>query len=109
MRSAAEVCERAVLIICNGSVLKLADEFAFVLVALLGEVLHSLVLGHVDSLEFLFRACKFQHLLLDLRQVRVRNLVSAEIHVIIEAVLDCRTDTELDSRIERLERLGEKM
>ena len=105
MRAAAEVGEGAILVISNGAVLQLADQLALVGIALLGEVLQGIGLGDLDALEVLFVLGQFEHLLLDLGQVGVRDGRAAEVHVVVETIFDRGTDTELDAGIQGLERL----
>ncbi len=109
VRSAAEVGEVAVLVEGDGAVLEVADEFALVLVALLGEVLESLGLADLGAYELLLLAGELDHLVLDGLEFGLNELMAAEIDVIVESVLDCRSDTELDARIESLESFCHKM
>ena len=109
MRAAAEVGEFTVAVVCDGTVLELADELALVLVSLFLEVLHRLALGDVYPLEMLLLACEFEHLLLNLRKVGVGDGLSPEVHVVVESVLYGRSNTELHARIESLEGLGHQV
>ena len=105
MRTAAEVGEGAVGIEGDGSVLERINQFAFVVFATGGEGLERVGLCHVGADKVLFLARQFEHLLLNLRQVGLDELLLAEIHVIVEAVLDGRANAELHLRIEQLKRL----
>ena len=109
MGSAAEVGEMAVGVVCDGTVLKLADELALVLVSLLLEMLHGFRLGDIDPGVILLLAGELKHPLLYLREVSVRDLVTSEIDIIIETILDGRSDTELDSGEQVLKSLSHKV
>ena len=109
MRSATKVGKGTVLIVGNRSIFKLADELALVLVTLVGEILHSLSLGNIDSLEVFLGSGKLDDFLFDLWKVGLGNLIAIEVHIIVETVFNCRTYTELHTRIERLESLCHKM
>ena len=109
MRSAAQIGECSVGVVCDGTVSKVADEFTLVFLSCLGEMLHCLGLWYIDADELLLLACKFEHLLLDPREVGIGNLVAGKVHVVIETVLDCRADTELHSREEFLKSLGHEV
>ena len=109
MRAAAKVGEVAVLVICDGAVLKLVYEFHLVLVAFCGEVLQGVSLAYVNSLVLFLAGCEFQHLLLDLGKVGICDLLAAEVHVVIKSVLDGRADTKLDSGVQGLQSLCHKM
>ena len=98
VRSAAEVGEMAVGVVGDGAVGKFADELALVLVTSLLEVLESVGLGHVLTDEVLLFAGQLKHPLLDLGEISVGDLTAAQIHIIVESVLDGRPDTELDTR-----------
>ena len=109
MRTTAQVGEISILIESDGAVLEFLYKLALVLIALLGEIPERILLAYFGAHEVLLPAGQFQHLVLDGLQFRLGELVSTEIDIIIEAVLDCRTDSELDARIEGLESLGHKV
>ena len=98
VRSAAEVGEMAVGVVGDGAVGEFADELALVLVTSLLEVLESVGLGHVLTDEVLLLAGQLKHSLLDLGEISVGDLTAAQIHIIVESVLDGRSDSELDAR-----------
>ena len=98
MRSAAKVGEMTVRVVGDGAVGKLIDQLALVLVTGLLEVLESVGLGHVLTDEVLLLARQLKHPLLDLGEISVGDLTAAQIHVIVESVLDGRSDAELDAR-----------
>ena len=102
MGPTAQVGKIAVCVEGNGSVLKFADELAFVLVTLCGESFHCLLFRNLATDKLFVLACKFNHLVLDGLQFCLRQLPASEIDVIVATVLNCRTDSELDSRIQSL-------
>ncbi len=109
VRSAAEVGVVAVAVICDCPVLELGDKFTLVLISFLLEEFHGFRLGNIDSLEdFLFPG-EFEHLLLDLREVALRNGSVPEVDIVVEAVFHGRSDAELGARIEGFEGRGHKV
>ena len=109
MGPAAQVGEAAVGVEGDGTVLETSDEVALVLVAFLSIGVHGLGLGYFLAYEMLFLAGQLYHLVLDLLEVRVGDGPVPQIHVIVESVLDRRTDTELDAGIEQLQGLGHQV
>ena len=109
VRSTAEIGKIAILVECNLAVLEFADKFELVLVTFLREIFYCIFLGDMGAFELLLTACKFQHLLLDSREIRVGKLLSAKVNVIIESVFDSRSDTELHTRIKGFESLCHKV
>ncbi len=98
VRSAAKVREMTVGIVSDRSVGEFADEFALVLVTGPLKMLEGVGLGHVLTDEILLLAGQLKHPLLDLREIGVGDLAAAKVHVIVESVLDGRSDAELDAR-----------
>ena len=109
VRSAAEVGECTVLVICDGAVFELADKLTLVRVALGLEILHRIGLGDLYTLEFLTFAGEFEHLLFNLFEVGVGECPATEVNVIVEPAFNCRADTELDSGIKGFEGFGHKV
>ena len=109
MRATAEIREGSVCIVGDGAVGKFADEFALVLVALRLEMLHGVCLGDFDSLEILLAPGEFEHLLLHLGKVCVRDGAPAEVHVVVEPVFNCGADSELYARIDGFEGFRHKV
>ena len=109
MRSAAKVCKVTVLVECNLSVFEFVDKFYFILVTLLCEIFKGISLGNMCALESLFTLRKFQHFLLDSREISISKLFSSKVDVIIKSVFNSRADTEFDSRIQCFEGLRHKV
>ena len=109
MRSAAKVCKVTVLVECNLSVFEFVDKFYFILVTLLREIFKGISLGNMCALESLFTLRKFQHFLLDSREISICKLFSSKVDVIIKSVFNSRADTEFDSRIQCFEGLRHKV
>ena len=59
-------------------------------------MLHRFRLGHINPGVVLLLSGKLKHPLLNLREIGVSDLVASEIDIIIETILDGRSDTELD-------------
>ena len=109
MGPAAQVGEAAVGVEGDGTVLETSDEVALVLVAFLSIGVHGLGLGYFLAYEMLFLAGQLYHLVLDLLEVRVGDGPVPQIHVIVESVLDRRSDTELDAGVKEFQCLGHKV
>ena len=103
VRAAAEIGEGTVFIIRDRTVFEFADELALVRITLFFEVLERFRLGDGDALEGLLLAGQFEHLLFYLRKVSLREGLAIHVHVIIEAVVDSRSDAELDTRVQGFE------
>ncbi len=109
MGSAAQIGEIAVRIERDGPVFEISDKFAFIFVTLFGEGLHRLFLGNFPTHETLLRPGQFHHLVLYLLQVTLHQCHTGNIHIIVETVLDGRSDTEFDTRIQAFQSLGHQM
>ena len=109
VRATAEIGKVSVGVESDGTVLKLADEFALVLISLLCEGLESLLLGYLSSDERILLACKLDHLVLDSLEIGLYEILLTEVNVIIETCLDCWSYTELHSRVKSLESSSKKM
>ena len=109
MRAAAQVGELAVGIVSDGTVFQFGDEFLLVLVALLGEIGHGIGLGDLDAAEVLLLAGELQHLVLDGLEIGIREGTAVHVHVIVEAVLDGRSDTELHAGEKGFQGLGHQV
>ena len=109
MGALAKVSERPVGIICNGAVLELGDKLLLVLVAFFRKICHCIGLGDILAYKILLFSRKLEHLLLYLRKVGVGKCHTAEVDIIVEAVLNSRSDTEFNARVESLESLCHKM
>ena len=74
---------------------------------LVAEELQRVGLADVGTHDVLVLLHEFHHLLLNLGEVSVGQGVATGIDVIVETVLDGRTDTKLDARVELLQGLGQ--
>ena len=109
MGAAAEIGERAVRVEGYRAVLEVVYELALVVVALLGEILHGVGLGHLPAFEGLLAAGKLYHLVLHGLEVGLGNLPSSQVDIIVETRLHGRAYAELYSWIQRLQCLGHKV
>ena len=92
------------------AVLELGDQFALEGLSLGGKLLEHLVLGHVTAHDGLLLAGQLKHLLLDLGEVGLLDVLSIGWHhVVIESVLDGGANAELNAGIKLLQRLGEQV
>ena len=106
VRTSTEVGESTLCIGGDMSVLELRDEFAFICLSFRAELVKCVCFGDRLLAELLFLSAKFHHLGFDSREVRVLDGLSfGWHHIIVETILDSRTDTELDTGIELLQRL----
>ena len=108
VRAAAEVGEIAVGIERNGAVFEGLDQFDLVGVALLGELFERFGLGNLAADERLFLTGQLHHLGFDSRKVGFGDR-HGRVDVVVETVLDGRTDAELDAGVERFERFGQQV
>ena len=110
MRTAAEVGERALRISGDMAVLQFGDQFAFICLPLVAKSLEGIGLGDGLLHERFFLRTQFHHLVLNGGKAGVvDDHALGGHHVIVESVLDSRSYTELDTRIEFLQRLGHEV
>ncbi len=95
VRTAAKIREVAVGVVSDGAIGQLVDELALVLVTSLLEMFECVGLGNVLTDEVLLLASQLKHPFLNLGEISVGDLTAAQIHVIVESVLDGRSDPEL--------------
>ena len=108
MRTTTEVGERTVGIECDGTILEVADKLNLVLVTLLGEGLQCLSLRNLRANHRLLVTSEFGHLVFNLLQVSLGDCYG-RIYVIVESVVDSRTDTELNTWVECLQGLCQQV
>ena len=109
MRTTAEVGEVALGICGDCAVFKFADELAFVGFAAVTEHLQGIGLGDIAAHDRLFGACKLEHFLFYLGEVGCCNLIFARVDVIVETILDGRTDAEFNTGIKLLKGFGQQV
>ncbi len=109
VRTAAEVGEGTALVEGDLSVFQTVDEFQFVLVALLLEIVESLGLGHLAAHELNLLGGQLLHLLLDFREIVGGDVIIHKVDVVVEAGLDMGTDTEFYARVQRLDGGGHQV
>ena len=109
MRAAAQVGESTILIKSDGTVLQVADQLALVLVAFFGIGLEGIRLGDVRADEGLTAAGQLDHLIFNFPQICFHKLPVAQVHIVVETVLDGRSDAELDAGIQCFERFGHQV
>ena len=110
MRTFAEVGESTLCISSYVSVLKFGDEFAFVGLSFGCKVSKRICFAYLTAYERLFALLNLLHLLLYNGQVGFFNsLTISGKHIVVEPVFDCRTYTELNTRVEFLQSLCHKV
>jgi hypothetical protein len=111
MRAAAEVLEGTVAVEGDGLRTLVAnqvlDQLDLVVLALLAKELSGLLGGDVTSLERLVGLDVLSHPLLDPRQILLTGAPVGELDVVVEAVLDRRSDGDLGAGPEVEDGLGE--
>ena len=110
VRATAQVREVALRISRDRPVGEVCDELQLVLVTLLFEELRHLSLRDVAADDRLLAGSELRHLSLYGCEVGVAKLHAfAQVNIVVEAILNGRTDTELHTRIERLKGFGHKV
>src|SRR5690606_5372549 len=109
MRTAAEINKITLPVEGDRSVCKVVNQFDLVFVSLFPEVVEGLALWHTAPKKRARLLCEFNHLFLYCRKLFVTEGPSIQVDVIIEAVIDRRTNTELDTGIQRLQCLRQEM
>ena len=106
VRALTEIGEVTLGIGGNSAVLQLGDEFAFITLPLISKCFHSIRLRYLRTNDGLFLRAELHHLRLDSGEIGIFDDYSLGGHdVVIETALDSGSDTELDTRIEFLQRL----
>ena len=111
VRTATEVGEVTLCIGSDRTVFQvLIDMFALVGLTVGSKLLQGISLSHLTAHHRLLLASQFLHLVLDLSEVAFPDLLAIrQQHIIEEAVLDGRTESELDARIELLQSLSQQV
>ena len=111
VRTTAKVGERALRVGRNRAVFEvLVDVFALVGLTVGTKFLQSVGLRHFAAHDGFVFSCQFQHFLLDFREVAfLDDFAVFQQHVVEKSVLDSRSETELDARIEFFQRFGQKV
>ena len=99
MRPSTQVRKRTLCIGSDRTVFQLTDKLCFILFTSIAEHLHGIRLGNVLTFDLFFLGYQLKHLSLDSSEITLFDHGLARIHVIIETVLDRRTDTEFNTRI----------
>ena len=99
MRATAEVSKRTLGICGDMSVLKLADELAFIYFATVAKHFQGVGLGDVGTLDLLLALGKLEHLFLNPGEILSRELMLSGVDIIIESILDGGADTEFHTGI----------
>ena len=103
MRTTTQICERALCIGCDRTVFQFTDQLSFIFFTSVTEHFHGISLGNVLTFDFFFFSYQFQHLCFDCCEITFFDCSFTRIYVIVESILDSRTDTELDARIKFLQ------
>ena len=109
VRATAQVGEIALLIGGDVAVFQFADKFALQRLSAVAKEFECVGLADVAAHHVLFFGHEFGHLLLDFFKVGTGNGVFARVNVVVEAIFDGGTDTELNTRIKFLKRFGQQV
>ncbi len=109
VRTTTQVGERALCICGDVAVLKLGYKLALIFLATVTEHLQGIVLRDVCTHDRLFFLGQLNHLGFDSGEVGRCDGVAIGIDVVVEAILNGRTDTELYARIQFLKSFGEQV
>src|SRR5690606_23646077 len=100
VRSATQVGEATLLIKADSSVLQIIEQLY--LVRVMAEKLKCFLPGNLTANILIVLLSKTTHFLLNLRQIGIGNCCISRIHIIIETVFYCRSDTKFDPGIKSL-------
>ena len=103
VRTTTKVSKCTLGISCNVSVFQFGDQFTFVCFAAIAKHFQSICFCDAFS-DYLFFLCsQFQHFSFNGWKIAFFNHSFTRIHIIVESVLDSRSDTKLDTRIKFLQ------
>ena len=106
MRTAAEVGEGPLRVGRDMPVFKVVNQFALVVLTPLAELLERIGFGDGFLHQLFFARTQLHHLCLNSGEVAILNHLSLSgIDIIVETILNSRTYTELNTRIQLLQRL----
>ena len=106
VRTLTQIGEVTLCISGYMTVLQLRNQLTFITLSFVAKRFQCLCLGDGFLHQCLFLRAQLVHLVLDSRKVRILdNYALRRHHVVIESVLNSRTDTELNARIQLLQRL----
>ena len=110
MRSTAKIGKAALRICGDVAVFQFGNQFTLVSFASVAEHLQSICLGYALAHKLLLACSQFNHFLFDGRQIALFDCHAIpRINVVIESVLNGRTDTELNARIKFLQSLCQQV
>ena len=103
VRTAAEVCKRTLRIGRNLTVFQLTDKLGFIFFTSVTKHFQRVSFRYILTFDLLFLSHQFQHFSFDSRKIAFFDNSVTRIHVIVESILDSRSDTELDAGIQFLQ------
>ena len=111
MRATTEIGEVTLGIGGDGTVFKiLLDVLALVSLTVSSKLLQSLCLRHLTTNHRLFLASQFLHLCFNLWEIALLDALAVlQQHIIEETILDSRSETELNARIQLLQSLCQQV
>ena len=109
VRTTAEVGETAAVVERDGAVLEVLNKLDLIDLFAVTKDLESLSLRHFTTGDGSLGLNELHHFLLDLGEVLAGDLVFAEVDVVIETVLDGRSDTEFYAGVEFLQSRSKKV
>ena len=109
VRTPAKVGECTLGISRDMTIFQLGNQLTFVGLASFTKHLQGISLGNIPTDQCLLLGCQFRHLRFNGRKVRLLDDGFARIYIIVETIFNCRSDTELDARIEFLQRFGKQV
>ena len=91
------------------SVFQFRNQLALISLTSLTKHLQGIFLGNAGTDQCFFLCSQFCHFLFDSRQVTFLDHCISRIYIVIESVLDSRTDTELNARVQFLQSFCQQM
>ena len=105
-----EVCEGALRVSGDVTVLEVSNELVLVCLSLVAEELQRIGLGYILTHQRFLALHEFHHLLLDSLEVSFADdSTLGRHHIVVEASLNGRTYTELRARVQLLQRFGHQV
>ena len=109
VRATAQIGERTLRIGCDRTISQLADQLSLIFFTAVAKHLQSVRLRDALTLDLLLLGYQLLHLRLDSGKVALLDHGLTRIYIIVKTILDSRTDTELNARIQLLQRLSHQV
>ena len=109
VRATTQIGERTLRIGSDRTISQLTDQLSFIFFSAVAKHLQSILLRDALTLDLLLLGHQLLHLRLDCGEVALLDHGLTRIYIIVKTILDSRTDTELNARIQLLQRLSHQV